>query len=49
MPERVDWTRERQAMLAFALRWAPHGGDPDDIWTTFGVSDRTYFLRLRTL
>lgn len=50
MAKRVDWSREREEMLSFALRWAPYGGgDPEDIWTTFGISDRTYFFRLRAL
>ncbi|MFT4398411.1 DUF3263 domain-containing protein [Gordonia lacunae] len=50
MAERVDWSRERGAMLAFAMHWAPYGGgDPEDIWITFGISARTYFLRLQAL
>jgi len=37
-------------MLAFALRWLPFGGgDPEDIWIAFGLSERVYFHRLQML
>lgn len=48
--DRSSWHRERQEMVAFAVRWAPFGGgSAEDIWIRFGVSERVYFLRLRVL
>lgn len=44
----MDWWREREAMLEFALRWAPFGGgDSEDIWVSFGVTEQVYFARLQ--
>lgn len=35
-------------MLEFALRWAPFGGgDSEDIWVSFGVTEQVYFARLQ--
>lgn len=40
--------RERDDMIAFALRWAPFGGgSTEDIWLTFGVGERVFFQRLQ--
>lgn len=37
-------------MLDFATRWSRHGGgSSEDIFVTFGLTPRQYFLRLRTL
>lgn len=42
--------RERDDMVAFAVRWAPFGGgSSEDIFITFGLAERTYFQRLHTI
>ncbi|WP_245555552.1 hypothetical protein [Gordonia soli] len=48
MHERFEWYQHRDAMIAFAVRWAPFGGGTvEDIWTEFGLPERVYFLRMR--
>ncbi|MEY1677925.1 hypothetical protein AB4Z55_27535 [Gordonia sp. ABKF26] len=46
----TDWRsdpREREDMIAFALRWAPFGGgSSEDIWVRFGIPERVFFHRL---
>lgn len=47
--DRVD-ERAQAEMVAFAVRWAPFGGGPsDDIFVTFGVSERVFFQRLHRI
>jgi hypothetical protein len=46
----ADWWNERHELVAFALRWAPFGGgNAEDILVTFGLTEETYFRRLRVI
>lgn len=50
MTHRRTRPREEAAMLDFAARWSRHGGgSSEDIFVTFGLAPRQYFLRLRAL
>lgn len=45
-----DLPPEVARMLDFAQRWAPFGGgDPEDIFLSFGVRSRVYFVRLQQI
>ena len=46
----MDWSLDRDAMVVFALRWAPFGGgDAADIWTEFGVPVEEFYRRLHLI
>ena len=50
MTRSVPDVRERERMVAFALRWMPYGGGPaEEILVDFGIAPRTYFTRLHEL
>ncbi|WHU47717.1 hypothetical protein QNM97_01475 [Gordonia sp. L191] len=39
---------DQDEIVAFAVQWAPFGGgSSDEIFVTFGISELTYFERLR--
>lgn len=41
---------EAVRMVDFARRWAPFGGgDPEDIFTSFGISARRFFIRIQQI
>lgn len=45
-----DVPAEVNRMMNFACRWAPFGGgNAEDIFMTFGVSSRRYFLRVQQI
>lgn len=48
--EQTEWWDERALITAFAMRWAPFGGgNSEDIWMLFGITEQAYFARLRAL
>ncbi|KXF53468.1 hypothetical protein AXA44_08390 [Rhodococcus sp. SC4] len=42
-------TNEEEAMVVFALRWAPYGGGDEHILPQFGLLPAVYYRRLQRL